>query len=186
MEAQFKYILFVVHIYWVVKPLKCVFYYLKDRGPLKNSKKNCGNVEEYKAHQLIPLTPPLFFHFTLPLMLCKKFYYALTSFYRVKKKNSLAKSRVFCSSSVNFRSFPNDRNTFNKKKQWLKPIEVFRNSRFSYALLINLTSYYDLENFSSLTSVYELCTIFLCCLQRGVEAPHISDFGELQLATLRM
>ncbi len=25
--------------YRVVKPLKCVFYYLKGRGPLKNSKK---------------------------------------------------------------------------------------------------------------------------------------------------
>jgi hypothetical protein len=28
--------------YWVVKPLKCVFYYLKGRGPLKKSKKFAG------------------------------------------------------------------------------------------------------------------------------------------------
>ncbi len=49
-------------------PTRCrVFSYLKGRGPLKNSKKFAGNVEEYKAHRLIPLTPPLFFHFTLPL-----------------------------------------------------------------------------------------------------------------------
>jgi hypothetical protein len=26
-----------------------------------------GNVDELKAYGLIPLTPPLFFHFTLPL-----------------------------------------------------------------------------------------------------------------------
>jgi hypothetical protein len=43
--------------FWVVKPLKSVFCYLEDRGPVKNSKKNCGNVEEYMAHWLIPLTP---------------------------------------------------------------------------------------------------------------------------------
>ncbi len=29
----------ILGAYWVVKPLKCVFYYLKGRGPLKNSKK---------------------------------------------------------------------------------------------------------------------------------------------------
>jgi hypothetical protein len=44
-----------------------VFYYLKGRGPVKISKKNCRNVEEYKAYRLIPLTPPLLFHFTVPL-----------------------------------------------------------------------------------------------------------------------
>jgi hypothetical protein len=27
----------------------------------------CGNVDKLKAHRLIPLTPPLFFHFTLLL-----------------------------------------------------------------------------------------------------------------------
>jgi hypothetical protein len=54
--------------FWVVKPLKSIFCYLKGQGPLKNIKKFAENVEEYKAHRLIPLTPPLFFHFTLPLI----------------------------------------------------------------------------------------------------------------------
>ncbi len=52
--------------YWIVKPLKCVFYYLKGRGPLKKVK-NLRKCREYMAHRLIPLTPPFFFHFTLPL-----------------------------------------------------------------------------------------------------------------------
>jgi hypothetical protein len=55
---------------FVVKPLKGVFYFLKGRGPLKKSKKIVGNVEEVKAYRMIPLTPtPLFFHFTVPLIL---------------------------------------------------------------------------------------------------------------------
>jgi hypothetical protein len=28
----------------------------------------CGNVEEYKAYRLIPFTPRLLFHFTVPLI----------------------------------------------------------------------------------------------------------------------
>jgi hypothetical protein len=39
----------------------------KGPGPFKNSFKIGGNVDELKAYRLIPLTPPLFFHFTLPL-----------------------------------------------------------------------------------------------------------------------
>jgi len=34
--------IFAVGAYWVVKPLKCVFYDLKGRDPLKNSKKFAG------------------------------------------------------------------------------------------------------------------------------------------------
>jgi hypothetical protein len=41
----------------------------KGLGPFKKFFKIGGNVEELKAYRLIPLTPPLFFHFTLPLSL---------------------------------------------------------------------------------------------------------------------
>jgi hypothetical protein len=40
----------------------------KGPGPFKKFFKIGGNVDELKAYRLIPLTPPLFFHFTLPLM----------------------------------------------------------------------------------------------------------------------
>jgi hypothetical protein len=36
-------------------------------GPFKKKFEIGGNVDELKAYRLIPLTPPLFFHFTLPL-----------------------------------------------------------------------------------------------------------------------
>jgi hypothetical protein len=39
----------------------------KGPGPFKKKFKIGGNVDELKAYRLIPLTPPLFFHFTLPL-----------------------------------------------------------------------------------------------------------------------
>ncbi len=50
--------------YWVVKPLKCLFYYLKGRGPLKSSKKfaemwrNIWPIDWYHS------TPPLFSVYT--------------------------------------------------------------------------------------------------------------------------
>ena len=43
--------------------------FLGFKGP-RSFKKNFkigGNVDELKGYRLIPLTPPLFFHFTLPL-----------------------------------------------------------------------------------------------------------------------
>ncbi len=40
----------------------------KGPGPFKKIFKIGGNVDELKAYRLIPLTPPLFFHFTLPLI----------------------------------------------------------------------------------------------------------------------
>jgi hypothetical protein len=43
----------------VVYPLKFVFGLLKGRDPLKKKFKIGGNVEEYKAYLLIPLTSPL-------------------------------------------------------------------------------------------------------------------------------
>jgi hypothetical protein len=41
------------------------------KGPVsfKKNFKIGGNVDELKGYRLIPLTPPLFFHFTLPLKL---------------------------------------------------------------------------------------------------------------------
>jgi hypothetical protein len=39
----------------------------KGPGPIKKNFKIGGNVDELKAYRLIPFTPPLFFHFTLPL-----------------------------------------------------------------------------------------------------------------------
>ncbi len=45
------------------------FMLFKGPGPLKKIFKIGGNVDELKAHRLIPITPPLFFHFTLPLKL---------------------------------------------------------------------------------------------------------------------
>ncbi len=43
------------------------FMLFKGPGPFKKFFKIGGNVEELQAYRLIPLTPPLFFHFTLPL-----------------------------------------------------------------------------------------------------------------------
>jgi hypothetical protein len=43
------------------------FLQFKGPGSFKNVFKIGGNVEELKAYRLIPLTPPLLFHFTLPL-----------------------------------------------------------------------------------------------------------------------
>jgi hypothetical protein len=43
------------------------FMLFKGPGPFKNNFKIGGNIDELKAYGLIPLTPPLFFHFTLPL-----------------------------------------------------------------------------------------------------------------------
>ncbi len=39
----------------------------KGPGSFKNNFKIGGNVDELKGYRLMPLTPPLFFHFTLPL-----------------------------------------------------------------------------------------------------------------------
>ena len=43
------------------------FLLFKGPGSFKKNVKIGGNVDELKAYRLIPLTPPLFFHFTLPL-----------------------------------------------------------------------------------------------------------------------
>jgi hypothetical protein len=43
------------------------FMLFKGPGSFKKNFKIGGNVDELKAHRLIPLTSPLFFHFTLPL-----------------------------------------------------------------------------------------------------------------------
>ena len=43
------------------------FMLFKGPGSFKTFFKICGNVDELKGYRLIPLTPPLFFHFTLPL-----------------------------------------------------------------------------------------------------------------------
>jgi hypothetical protein len=43
------------------------FMLFKGPGSFNKKLKICGNVEEYKADRLIPLTTHLFFHFTLPL-----------------------------------------------------------------------------------------------------------------------
>ena len=43
------------------------FMLFKGPGSFKKNFKIGGNVDELKACRLIPLTPPLFFHFTLPL-----------------------------------------------------------------------------------------------------------------------
>jgi hypothetical protein len=44
------------------------FMHFKGPGSFKIFLKICENIDEYKGHRLVPLTPPLFFHFTLPLM----------------------------------------------------------------------------------------------------------------------
>jgi hypothetical protein len=43
------------------------FMLFKGPGSFKINFKIGGNVDELKAYLLIPLTPPLLFHFTLPL-----------------------------------------------------------------------------------------------------------------------
>jgi hypothetical protein len=43
------------------------FLLIKGPGSFKKNFKIGGNVNKLKAYRLIPLTPPLFFHFTLPL-----------------------------------------------------------------------------------------------------------------------
>jgi hypothetical protein len=43
------------------------FMLFKGPGSFKTNFKIGGNVDKLKAYRLIPLTPPLFFHFTLPL-----------------------------------------------------------------------------------------------------------------------
>jgi hypothetical protein len=43
------------------------FMLFKGPGSFKTNFKIGGNVDELKAYRLIPLTPPLLFHFTLPL-----------------------------------------------------------------------------------------------------------------------
>jgi hypothetical protein len=44
------------------------FMLFKGPGSFKKIFKIGGNVDELKACRLIPFTPPLFFHFTLPLI----------------------------------------------------------------------------------------------------------------------
>jgi hypothetical protein len=43
------------------------FMLIKGPGSFKKNFKIGGNVDKLKTYRLIPLTPPLFFHFTLPL-----------------------------------------------------------------------------------------------------------------------
>ncbi len=53
------------------------FMHFKGPGSFKNFFKICKNIDELKGYRLIPLTPHLFFHFTLPLrekMLCTRRY----------------------------------------------------------------------------------------------------------------
>ncbi len=50
--------------YWVVKPLKCVFYNLKGRGPLKNSKKFAKRRGIYGPSIDTTHIPPLFSFYT--------------------------------------------------------------------------------------------------------------------------
>ncbi len=58
------------------------FMLFKGPGSFKANVKIGGNVDEIKAYRLIPLTPPLFFHFTLPLR------YKNTTFFVVGKDKS--------------------------------------------------------------------------------------------------
>ena len=44
------------------------FMLFKGPGSFKKNFKIGGNVEELKAYRLMQLTPPLLFHFTLPLI----------------------------------------------------------------------------------------------------------------------
>jgi hypothetical protein len=50
-------------------PAQIRFLLFKGPGSFKTIFKIGGNVGELKAYRLIPLTSPLFFHFTLPLNL---------------------------------------------------------------------------------------------------------------------
>jgi hypothetical protein len=52
------------------------FLLFKGPGSFKTISKIGGNVDELKAYRLIPLTPPLLFHFTLPLK-CEKYLHIL-------------------------------------------------------------------------------------------------------------
>ena len=58
------------------------FMLIKGPGSFKKNIKIGGNVDKLKAYRLIPLTPPLFFHFTLPLSMTKKIreFYTETNF----------------------------------------------------------------------------------------------------------
>jgi hypothetical protein len=49
-------------------PAQKRFLMFKGPGSFKKIFKIGGNVDELKAYRLIPLTPPLLFHFTLPLI----------------------------------------------------------------------------------------------------------------------
>jgi hypothetical protein len=51
------------------------FMLFKGPGSFKKIFKIGGNVDELKTYRLIPLTPPLFFHFTLPLNKQKQIIY---------------------------------------------------------------------------------------------------------------
>ena len=53
------------------------FMLFKGPGSFKKFFKIGRNVDELKAYQLIPLTPPLFFHFTLPLILGQRIYFTV-------------------------------------------------------------------------------------------------------------
>jgi hypothetical protein len=44
------------------------FMLFKGPGSFNKNFKIGGNVDELKGYRSIPLTPPLFFHFTLPLI----------------------------------------------------------------------------------------------------------------------
>ena len=46
------------------------FMHFKGPGLFKKKIKIGGNVDKLKAYRLIPLTTPLFFHFSLPLTYC--------------------------------------------------------------------------------------------------------------------
>ncbi len=47
------------------------FMLFKGPGSFRKIIKIGGNVDEVKGYRLIPLTPPLFYNFTLPLILKK-------------------------------------------------------------------------------------------------------------------
>jgi hypothetical protein len=55
------------------------FMLFKGPGSFKKKFLIGGNVDELKGYRLIPLTPPLFFHFTLPLKIVKRYKCAFRS-----------------------------------------------------------------------------------------------------------
>jgi hypothetical protein len=62
-------------------PAQIRFMLFKGPGSFKKKFKIDGNVDELKTYRLIPLTPPLLFHFTLPLKRRINTGYLLSTFF---------------------------------------------------------------------------------------------------------